>query len=305
MPNVTSVHITAGIPDAGTGSVSTLDALMADGGQITLGAKADAAASNTDTTAISIVQVLKQVSKSVQSVASSIASTMTVQGTVSAAQAGTWTVSAGSVTQAAAPWLFNVVDGVNSTLKATVTSSVPSSTAVAQVVALSGINTWDIGSGTGSTKTIRTIIDSSQLAPLATSVQSVSGGVQMMALPTDQQPLPAAHVTDRLFNGTTSVSPVFAQSTTSLSGNTEIVASTSGKKIRVLNAALHGNGTVNAKWVSSTTDISPLAPVGSNYGYVLPFSPVGWFETASGAGLRLNLSVSQINVGVHIAYVLI
>lgn len=211
-----------------------------------------------------------------------------------------------SVTQNAAPWLFNIVDGVNSTLKATVTSSVPSSTAVAQVVALSGINTWDIGSGTGSTKTIRTIIDSSQINTLQTTVQAVAAGVQMVALPTDQTPIPAAHVTDRLFNGVTSVSPVFAQATTSLSGNTEIVASTSGKKIRVLNAALFGNGGVNAKWQSSTTDITPLAYVGSNYGYVLPFSPVGWFETASGAGLRLNLSSSAGgNVGVHIAYVLI
>lgn len=136
MPNVTSVHITAGIPDAGTGSVSTLDALMADGGQATLGAKTDAAASNTDTTAISIVQVLKQVSKSVQSVASTIASTITVQGTVSAAQSGTWTVSAGSVSQGAAPWLQNLADGTTSTTKARVSSVAPSSTDPALVVAV-------------------------------------------------------------------------------------------------------------------------------------------------------------------------
>lgn len=292
MPNVTSVHITAGIPDAGTGSVSTLDALMADGGQATIGAKADAAASNTDTTAISIVQILKQVSKSVQSVASTLGSTQSVSGTVSAAQVGVW--------------VQNIVDGVTSGTKATVTSTAPSSTAPALIVGLSGVNTWDIGSGTGSTKTIRTIIDSSQIGPIATSIQSVAAGVQMVGLPLDQQPIPAAHVTDRLFNGVTSVTPTFAQNTTSLSGNTEIVASTSGKKIRVLEAALHGNGAVNVKWVSSTTDISPLAYVGSNYGYVLPFSPVGWFETAANCGLRLNLSTSAGgNVGVHIAYVLI
>lgn len=215
------------------------------------------------------------------------------------------TISVGSVSQASAPWLFNVVDGTTSTTKAAVSSAAPGSTANAQVVSFFAANILDIGSGTGSTKTIRTIIDSSQLAALATAVQSVAGGVQMVALPTDQQPIPAANVTDRMFNGVTSITPTFAQATTSLSGNTEIVASTSGKKIRVLNAALFGNGAVNAKWQSSTSDISPLAPVGSNFGYVLPFSPVGWFETASNAGLRLNLSVSQINVGVHIAYVLI
>lgn len=43
MPNLTSVTVTAGVPTAGTGTVSTLDALMADGGQTSIGAIADAA----------------------------------------------------------------------------------------------------------------------------------------------------------------------------------------------------------------------------------------------------------------------
>lgn len=37
MPNLTSVTVTSGVPTAGTGTVSTIDALMADGGQATLG----------------------------------------------------------------------------------------------------------------------------------------------------------------------------------------------------------------------------------------------------------------------------
>jgi hypothetical protein len=43
MPNLTSVGISSGVPNSGTGTVSTLDALMADGGQATIGAIADAA----------------------------------------------------------------------------------------------------------------------------------------------------------------------------------------------------------------------------------------------------------------------
>jgi hypothetical protein len=43
MPNLTSVGISSGIPNSGTGTVSTIDALMADGGQATIGAVADAA----------------------------------------------------------------------------------------------------------------------------------------------------------------------------------------------------------------------------------------------------------------------
>lgn len=66
MANLTSVGITSGIPTLGTGTVSTLDALMADGGQITLGSKADAKNSATDTTPISTISILKQISSSVQ-----------------------------------------------------------------------------------------------------------------------------------------------------------------------------------------------------------------------------------------------
>jgi hypothetical protein len=45
MPNITTVNLTAGVPTgpAGAATVSTIDALMADGGQATVGAIADAA----------------------------------------------------------------------------------------------------------------------------------------------------------------------------------------------------------------------------------------------------------------------
>lgn len=38
-----TVHITNGVPDQGTGNISTIGMLMADGGQATLGSQADAA----------------------------------------------------------------------------------------------------------------------------------------------------------------------------------------------------------------------------------------------------------------------
>lgn len=47
MANITQVTLAAGIPTVGTGTVSTIDALMADGGQATLGAQADAASATT------------------------------------------------------------------------------------------------------------------------------------------------------------------------------------------------------------------------------------------------------------------
>lgn len=94
MPNLTQITVTKGKPTAGDGTVSTLDALMADGGQATVGAKADAAqpdpaqsaslvalvkgwlttlgqktdakSTATDGTSITVMSVLKQISASIQ-----------------------------------------------------------------------------------------------------------------------------------------------------------------------------------------------------------------------------------------------
>jgi hypothetical protein len=66
MPNLTQITVTDGIPTNGTGTVSTIDALMADGGQATIGFKDDAADPSTSTQSISAMSVWKQISKSVQ-----------------------------------------------------------------------------------------------------------------------------------------------------------------------------------------------------------------------------------------------
>lgn len=89
MANLTSVGITAGIPTTGTGTVSTLDALMADGGQVTLGSKADAKNTATDTTPISAISVLKQISASVQSLVISRPGTGTQTSVSSSGSDGT------------------------------------------------------------------------------------------------------------------------------------------------------------------------------------------------------------------------
>jgi hypothetical protein len=68
MANLTSVGITNGVPNSGSGTVSTIDALMADGGQATIGAKADAKNTATDATPVSMMQVLKQMSANLQSI---------------------------------------------------------------------------------------------------------------------------------------------------------------------------------------------------------------------------------------------
>jgi hypothetical protein len=148
-------------------------------------------------------------------------------------------------------------------------------------------------------------------------VQSSSGVVtattQRMVLATDVG-LPAGTSllgkiaavlsTDTIYNGTTALTPKFATIAASTSGNNQIVAAVTSKKIRVLAAQLISNGTVNAKWQSgsSGTDLTGLAYLVANAGYVLPFNPCGWFESASGVLLNLNLSAA-INVGGSILYI--
>jgi hypothetical protein len=111
----------------------------------------------------------------------------------------------------------------------------------------------------------------------------------------------AAPATGAVYNGVTALTPKFA--TIALSATGTVVAAVTSKKIRVLAVQLISNGTVNAKWQSSTTsDLTGLAYLVANAGYVLPFNPCGWFETVSGELLTLSLSAS-IAVGGSIVYV--
>lgn len=100
------------------------------------------------------------------------------------------------------------------------------------------------------------------------------------------------------------VTPKYATIAASTSGNNTIVAAVTSKKIRVVAAQLTSNGTVNAKWQSGAggTDVTGLAYLVANTGYVLPYNPVGWFETASNTLLNLNLS-GAVAVGGSITYI--
>lgn len=74
---------------------ATTPVSVADGASVTLGAKADAKSTATDTTAITAMSVWKQISASAQAIATSIAGTLTV-ATHAVTQSGTWTVQPGN-----------------------------------------------------------------------------------------------------------------------------------------------------------------------------------------------------------------
>lgn len=71
------VHITAGVPDSGTGNITTLGQTLLDGANVTIGAKADAKSTATDTTAITAMSVWKQISASVQALVTAFGSAWT------------------------------------------------------------------------------------------------------------------------------------------------------------------------------------------------------------------------------------
>ncbi len=89
----------------------------------------------------------------------------------------------------------------------------------------------------------------------------------------------------------------------SATGDTAIVAARgAGIKIRVLAAYYVSTLANTVKFRSNTTDISPPTPLAANGGMVLPFSPIGWFQTAANEALNGNLSVATAT-GIMIEWV--
>lgn len=104
----------------------------------------------------------------------------------------------------------------------------------------------------------------------------------------------------------TEANPKYAKIVASASGATAIVAAVgsgdTARKIRVVALSLMANGTVNVKFQSASTDLTGIDFLVANAGKVLPYNECGWFETAAGEVLNINLSAS-VAVGGHLTYV--
>ncbi len=86
------------------------------------------------------------------------------------------------------------------------------------------------------------------------------------------------------------------------SGANEIIEEIAGERIRVLAVHIHADDAVDAEFQTATTAISPLYPLAANGGFVLPYCQHGWFETAAGEPLNLDLS-SAVAVAVTVVWV--
>jgi|SRR3990167_10503361 len=106
-------------------------------------------------------------------------------------------------------------------------------------------------------------------------------------------PTPGAPATGIMWNDDmTALTPQFAAIDVASSGDNTVVAGVTGKKIRVVAAFLISAGTVNVRFESGAggTALTGQMNCIANMGFVLPFNPAGWFETAAAALLNLELS---------------
>ena len=105
-----------------------------------------------------------------------------------------------------------------------------------------------------------------------------------------------AFQTSVMYDGQTPVLPKFAVVDAAGLGDNTLVAAVTGKKIRVL--AFFGIMTGTAVTIRFESGASGTALTGQmtpsqGGGFVLPFNPVGWFETAAGTLLNLELGGAQ------------
>lgn len=158
--------------------------------------------------------------------------------------------------------------------------------------------TIDTNSGSKSASTLRVV--------LATDQPALSNKLLVTpdALARTAQSMASADSTDAIMSSTTALTPKFAKISTSSSGASEVVALVSSKKLRVISLALVANAAVNAKFQSHTTptDLTGLFYLAANGGFVLPYNPVGWFESLSGQALDINLS-GAVAVGGMLTYI--
>lgn len=111
-----------------------------------------------------------------------------------------------------------------------------------------------------------------------------------------QPPMSVAFDTTTLAKGGAPLQPKFAVIDAASSGDNTLVSAVTGKKIRVLACILVMTGTAvtirfesGASGTALTGQMTPL----QGGGFVLPFNPLGWFETAAGSLLNLELGGAQ------------
>lgn len=174
----------------------------------------------------------------------------------------------------------------------------------------------DAAATAGSTGSIQAKLRlmTSQLDSIKTAVETLDNVVSGNEAQVDvlTQPARAATTdtitaklaTDTIQNGTTALTPKFVAIDAASSGDNTILAAVNPKKIRVLSCFLIAAAAVTVRFESGAggTALTGQMNLAANGGFVLPFNPVGWFETASNTLLNLELS-GAVSVDGSLTYV--
>lgn len=156
-----------------------------------------------------------------------------------------------------------------------------------------GVNAGDVSSSNGLPVSL--LAGTAAIGKLAANSGVDIGDVDVTSQPAraaTTDTITAKLATDAIHNGTTALTPKFAVIDAATSGDNTLVAAVTDKKIRVLAAFMVAAGGVNARFESGAggTALSGQMNLTTNSGFVLPFNPVGWFETAASTLLNLELS---------------
>lgn len=103
----------------------------------------------------------------------------------------------------------------------------------------------------------------------------------------------ATQTVDRLMNNLTAVTPTFAAISAASSGDNTIVAAQGTSNIILVHQVLLvATGAVTVRFESGAggAALTGQMAIAANGGFVIPFSPVGWFKTAANTLLNLELS---------------
>jgi len=256
--------------------------------------------------------------------------------TFAATQSGTWTVAVtGTFWQATQPvsgTFWQATQPVSAAAlplpSGAATSALQGGGLPAALGAGGGLKVDGSGTALPVTGTITTVTTVSAVTAITNALPAgtnaigklaANSGVDIGDVDVTSQPARAATTdsitaklaTDTIQNGTTALTPKFANISCAASGDNAIIAAVGGKKLRILQIQIQGSGTAVSAYLSSKDNTgAKLYGDGTNKfvldktgatgpaGWSLSFSPVGWFETASGEALNLNLSAGQAVVGV-------
>lgn len=207
------------------------------------------------------------------------AGTFAVQATLSAET----TKVIGTVNQGTSPW---VVSGAVTNAVLSVVGSGTEATAQRVTIATDSTGVLSIDDN-GSSITVD--------GTVALSVSQISASCE----------------TGTVYQGTTAKTPatLFANVAASQTDSVLLAAQGASNKIRVLQVAVVAgstatNLTFNSKGAGAGTAISPLFANAANGGEVLPFSPVGWFDTVANEALTVTTGAGS-TTGILVKYVVV